>query len=61
MKTCQAIETSRDTCEQRECGKPATHTAYQGEALIHFCADCLHECMQDASPDEQATVQEIAP
>jgi hypothetical protein len=55
---CQAVITDRDTQEQHECGKPATHAAY--EPPIYFCDDCLHDCMEDASPDEQSTVRKIA-
>jgi hypothetical protein len=55
---CQALLTDRDTQEQKECGKPATHAAY--EPPIYFCDDCLHDCMEDASPDEQSTVRKIA-
>lgn len=54
--TCKAILTEPDS-EQRECGRTATHTAYIPP--IHFCDECLHDCMEDASPDEQATVQKI--
>lgn len=50
---CQAVFTSRDA-EQRECGKPATYAAYLPP--IFFCYDCLHDCMEDASLEEQSSV-----
>lgn len=54
--TCQAAIATPDG-DQHECAKPATHSAY--EPPIYFCDECLHECMEDASPDEQATVKKL--
>lgn len=53
---CQAIHATRDG-DQHECGKPATHTAY--DPPIYFCDECLHDCMEDGSPEEQATVKKL--
>lgn len=54
---CQAVQTDRETQEQRDCGKPATHSAY--DPPIYFCDECLHQCMEDASPGEQKTVKKL--
>lgn len=56
-KRCQAVFTERETGEQRACGAIATHTAHIPP--IPFCDSCLHDCMEDASPEEQATVKVI--
>ena len=58
-RTCECVQTSRDTTEQRTCGKPATHSAY--EPPIYFCADCLHEMMQDASLEGHESVKDLQP
>ncbi len=55
---CQTVITDRDTQDQRECGKTATHTAY--DPPIYFCDECLHDCMEDASPEEQSSVKRLA-
>lgn len=51
---CGAEVPTRDG-DSHACGKPATHSAYSPP--IFFCSDCLHACMEDASPEEQATVR----
>jgi hypothetical protein len=56
--TCQAIQTDRDTQEQRECGKSATHTAH--EPPIYFCSGCLHECMQDGTLEDLRSGEGLA-
>lgn len=48
---CQAIHTDRETGDQ----KPAIFSAYAKP--IFFCDECLRECMEDASPEERATVR----
>lgn len=55
MKTCERIFASPDA-PQRVCGKPAEYEAY-GDT--YFCGDCLHDCMEDASPEEQETVKKL--
>lgn len=59
QRTCEAVHATPDG-DQHECGKPATHTAYWGPPIA-FCDECLHDCMQDASPDEQATITKLVP
>lgn len=54
---CEAVHTSRDG-SQRDCGKPATYAAYLPP--IFFCDDCLHDCMEDASPEEQSTIRKLS-
>lgn len=39
------------------CGKPATFSAYNG--TVFYCDECLHNTMEDASPEEQASVEEL--
>ena len=56
MKTCERVYAHRDG-NQTVCGLPATYVAYH--EAIPFCDECLHDCMQDASPEEQATVRKL--
>lgn len=56
-KTCEAYIPIPDG-NQHICGKPATHSAYL-DPPINFCDDCLHACMEDASPEEQSTVVKL--
>jgi hypothetical protein len=41
----------------KACGKPATHSAYDGK--VFYCDECLHYVMEDASPEEQESVVEL--
>ncbi len=55
---CQAIvKIDRDTGDQFQCEEEATFQAY--EPPIYFCSDCLHDCMEDASPEETSTVKRL--
>lgn len=56
MRTCQAVIAARDG-DQHECGVPAKFLAY--DPPTYFCAEHLHDCMQDASIEEQATIREL--
>lgn len=55
MKCEAVISVSPETGEQKECQKEATYSAYDG--TVFFCDECLHDCMQDASPEENASVK----
>lgn len=56
-RRCQCIQTNRDDCSQRPCGKPATHSAY--DPPMYLCDECLHEIMQDASPEEHTSIKKL--
>lgn len=56
MKTCEAV-VSLPMNHMRSCGKKAEFEVYDPPILL--CSDCMHSCMEDASPEDQATLKRI--
>jgi len=55
MKTCQGNVFDKNGKIKGMCGKPATWSAYIPP--IYFCQQCLHDCMEDESPEVQESAE----
>lgn len=55
--TCEMTEVNRDTGDQRDCGKPAKYLAF--DPPVALCEECCHLAIEDASPEEQATLKPL--
>lgn len=55
--TCEMTEVNKDTGDQRECGKPAKYSIFDPPVLL--CDECLHFALEDACPEEQATLKPL--